>query len=86
MDDDSDQESDDSGDEMLFPMSAATSMVAMDGEEGENAPTDGITTTGVWVGATAIRSTHRCRWFLFYCCCCFVLFDCCVSLLFSFHP
>ena len=33
------------------------------------------------VGATAIRSTHRCRWFLF--CFCFVLFlfDCCVSLL-----
>ena len=47
MDDDSDQESDDSGDEMLFPMSTATSTVAMDGEEGENAPTDGITTTGV---------------------------------------
>ena len=38
------------------------------------------------VGATAIRSTHRCRWFSF----CFVfvlfLFDCCVSLLFpSIH-
>ena len=38
------------------------------------------------VGATAIRSTHRCRWF----CLCFVrvlfLFDCCVSLLFpSIH-
>ena len=47
MNDDSDQESDDSGDEMLFPMSTATSTVAMDGEEGENAPTDGITTTGV---------------------------------------
>ena len=33
------------------------------------------------VGAMAIRSTHRCRWFCF----CFVfvlfLFDCCVSLL-----
>ena len=33
------------------------------------------------VGAMAIRSTHRCRWF----CLCFVfvlfLFDCCVSLL-----
>ena len=47
MDDDSDQDSDDSGDEMLFPMSTATSTVAMDGEGGENAPTDGITTTGV---------------------------------------
>ena len=47
MDDDSDQDSDDSGDEMLFPMYTATSMVAMDGEGGENAPTDGITTTGV---------------------------------------
>ena len=38
------------------------------------------------VGATAISSTHRCRWFCF----CFVfvlfLFDCCVSLLFpSIH-
>ena len=36
------------------------------------------------VGAMAIRSTHRCRWFCF----CFVLFlfDCCVSLLFpSIH-
>ena len=47
MDDDSDQDSDDLGDDMLFPMSTATSMVAMDGEEGENAPTDGIMTTGV---------------------------------------
>ena len=47
MDDDSDEDSDDSGDEMLFPMSTATSTVAMDGEGGENAPTDGITTTGV---------------------------------------
>ena len=47
MDDDSDQDSDDSGDEMLFPMSTATSTVEMDGEGGENAPTDGITTTGV---------------------------------------
>ena len=47
MDDDSDQESDNSGDEMLFPMSTATSTVAMDGEEGESAPTDGITNTGV---------------------------------------
>ena len=47
MDDDSDQDSDDSGDEMLFPMSTATSMVEMDGEGGENTPTDGITTTGV---------------------------------------
>ena len=47
MDDDSDQDSDDSGDEMLFSMSTTTSMVAMDGEGGENTPTDGITTTGV---------------------------------------
>ena len=47
MDDDSDQDSDDLGDEMLLTMSTATSTVAMDGEGGENAPTDGITTTGV---------------------------------------
>ena len=47
MDDDSDQDSDDSGDEMLFPMTTATSMVEMDGEGGENAPTHEITTTGV---------------------------------------
>ena len=47
MDDDSNQDSDGSGDEMLFPMSTATSTVEMDGEGGENAPTDGITTTGV---------------------------------------
>ena len=34
------------------------------------------------VGATAITCPHRCRWFCF----CFVLFDCCVSLLLpSFH-
>ena len=47
MDDDSDQDSDDSGDEMLFPMTTATSMVEMDGEGGENAPTHENTTTGV---------------------------------------
>ena len=47
MDDDSDQDSDDSGDEMLFPMTTATSTVEMDGEGGENAPTHEITTTGV---------------------------------------
>ena len=29
------------------------------------------------VGATAITCTHRCRWLCF----CFVLFDCCISLL-----
>ena len=29
------------------------------------------------VGAMAITCTHRCRWFCF----CFVLFDCCISLL-----
>ena len=34
------------------------------------------------VRAMAITCTHRCRWFCF----CFVLFDCCVSLLFpSIH-
>ena len=47
MDDDSDQDSDDSGDDMLFPMTTATATVEMDGEEEENARTDGITTTGV---------------------------------------
>ena len=47
MDDDSDQDSDDSGDDMLFPMTTATPMVEMDGEGEENAPTHGITTTGV---------------------------------------
>ena len=34
------------------------------------------------VGATAIRCTHRCRWFSFcFVLFCFVLFDCSVSLL-----
>ena len=47
MDDDSTLDADDSGDEMLFPMTTATPTVEMDGEEGENAPTDGITNTGV---------------------------------------
>ena len=47
MDDDSDQDSDDLGDEMLFPMTTATSTVEMDGEGGENAPTHEIMTTGV---------------------------------------
>ena len=31
------------------------------------------------VGAMAITCPHRCRWFCF----CFVLFDCCISLLLS---
>ena len=47
MDDDSNQESEDSGDEMLFPMSTATATVEMDGEQEENAPTHEITNTGV---------------------------------------
>ena len=47
MDDDSDQDSDDTGDDMLFPMTTATPTVEMDGEGGENAPTDGIMTTCV---------------------------------------
>ena len=47
MDDDSDQDSDDSGDAMLFPTTTATAMVEMDGEGEENAPTHEITTTGV---------------------------------------
>ena len=38
------------------------------------------------VGATAIRSTRRCRWFLFCFCFSFVSFDCCISLLSAFHP
>ena len=44
---DSDEDSDDLGDKMLFSMSTATSTVEMDGEGGENAPTDGSTTTAV---------------------------------------
>ena len=47
IDDDSNQDSDDSGDEMLFPMTTATSTGEMDGEGGENAPTHEITTAGV---------------------------------------
>ena len=47
MDDDSDQDSDDSGDYMLFPTSTATPMVEMDREGEENAPTHEIMTTGV---------------------------------------
>ena len=47
MDDDSDQESDDSGDDMLFPTTTATPTVERNGEEGENARTDEITNTGV---------------------------------------
>ena len=47
MDDDSDQDSDDSGDEMFFPMTTATATVEMDGKGEENTPTREITTTGV---------------------------------------
>ena len=43
MDDDSDQDLDDSGDDMLFPMTT----VEMDGEGEENTPTHEITTTDV---------------------------------------
>ena len=47
MNDNSDQDSDDAGDDMLFPTTTATSTVEMDGEGGENAPTDETTNTGV---------------------------------------
>ena len=47
MDDNSDQDSKDLGDDMLFPMTTATPTVEMDGEGGENAPTDEITNTDV---------------------------------------
>ena len=47
MDDDSTLDADDSGDEMLFPMTTAIPTVEMDGEGGQNAPKDEITTTGV---------------------------------------
>ena len=47
MDDDSNQDSDDLDDDVHVPTSTATSMVEMDGEEGENATTDAITNTSV---------------------------------------
>ena len=47
MDDDSDQDSNDLDDDAHVPMTTATPMVEMDGEEGENATTDEITNTGV---------------------------------------
>ena len=47
MDDDSTLDADDLDDEENIPTNTATPTVEMDGEGGENAPTDGITTTGV---------------------------------------
>ena len=47
MDDDSDQDSNDLDDDVCVPMTTATPMVEMDGEEGENALTDEIMNTGV---------------------------------------
>ena len=47
MDDDSTLDADDLDDEENIPMNTATPTVEMDGEGGENPPTDGITTTGV---------------------------------------
>ena len=47
MDDDSTLDADDLEDEVNVPTNTATPTVEMDGEGGENAPTDGITTTGV---------------------------------------
>ena len=102
MDDDSDQDSDDSGDEMLFTYVYSYIYGCNGWRRRRKRTyrwnynyrclilfrqnTHPAHVTMGRVGATAIRSTHRCRWFLFYCCCFFVSFDCCVSLLFSFHP
>ena len=47
MDDDSTLDADDLDDEENIPTNTATPTVEIDGEGGENAPTDGITTTGV---------------------------------------
>ena len=47
MEDDSDQGCYDSDDDVHVPMTTATPMVEMDGEEGENAATDAIMNTGV---------------------------------------
>ena len=47
MDNDSTLDADDLDDEENIPTNTATPTVEMDGEGGENAPTDGITTTGV---------------------------------------
>ena len=47
MDDDSDQDSNSLDDAAHVPMTTATPMVEMDGEEGENVTTDEITNTGV---------------------------------------
>ena len=47
MDDDSTLDADDLDDEANVPMNTATPTVEMDGEGGENTPTDGITTTVV---------------------------------------
>ena len=47
MDDNSTLDADDLDDEENIPTNTATPTVEMDGEGGENAPTDGITTTGV---------------------------------------
>ena len=47
MDDDSSLDADDFDDEAHVPMTTATPMIEMDGEEGENTTTDEITNTGV---------------------------------------
>ena len=47
MEDDSNQDLDDSDDDVYFPMTTATPMVEMDGEGGENAATDANTNTGI---------------------------------------
>ena len=47
MEDDSNQDSDNSDDDVHVPMTTATPTVEMDGEGGENAATDAITNTGV---------------------------------------
>ena len=46
MDDDSSLDADNFDDEAHLPMTTATSMIEMDGEEGENTKTDKITNTG----------------------------------------
>ena len=47
MDDNSNQDSNELGDDMHVPTTTATPTVEMDGEGGEHATTDAITNTGV---------------------------------------
>ena len=49
MEDDSNQDSDDSDDDAHVPTTTATPTVEMDGEGGENAATDAIMNTGVYI-------------------------------------